>query len=513
MKSLGVPSFDRTWGKATDICLIAEGCYPHVTGGVSSWIDWLMRNLPDYSFSVVSLVSGDESRTSRYPFPPNLLHFVELDLKGPGPSQRFGRRLKVSSAQVDDFTQALWRLVQKGGIDTLADVISAMDKFPRRPTYQDLTQSEFAWDVVCGMYRRIMPEASFIDFFWAWQSLVGGLFATLTFNLPQARIYHTISTGYAGILAARAAIDTNCRTLITEHGIYTNERRIEILTADWIVDTIDNGLATDNRLMDIRDLWIKAFESYARTCYDACDTITTLYGDNQKLQLELGADRDRLKIIPNGIDVDRFGAVRPEHGNPPTMALVGRVVPIKDVKTYISAARIVRESVPGLRALVLGPVDEDPQYAEECLQMIADLDLQETVFLAGRVNVLEWLPRIHVMVLSSLSEAQPLTILEAGAAGIPCVTTNVGSCSEILHGAEDEFPRFGAGGIVTDVVSPDQIAEGVVALLRDDHLRREMGNSLRRRVRHLYSSERSRDAYARLYGDPKPHQEVVRWQA
>ena len=316
MKSLGVPSFDRTWGKATDICLIAEGCYPHVTGGVSSWIDWLMRNLPDYSFSVVSLVSGDESRTSRYPFPPNLLHFVELDLKGPGPSQRFGRRLKVSSAQVDDFTQALWRLVQKGGIDTLADVVSAMDKFPRRPTYQDLTQSEFAWDVVCGMYRRIMPEASFIDFFWAWQSLVGGLFATLTFNLPQARIYHTISTGYAGILAARAAIDTNCRTLITEHGIYTNERRIEILTADWIVDTIDNGLATDNRLMDIRDLWIKAFESYARTCYDACDTITTLYGDNQKLQLELGADRDRLKIIPNGIDVDRFGAVRPETWEP-----------------------------------------------------------------------------------------------------------------------------------------------------------------------------------------------------
>ena len=116
------------------------------------------------------------------------------------------------------------------------------------------------------------------------------------------------------------------------------------------------------------------------------------------------------------------------------------------------------------------------------------------------------------MVLSSLSEAQPLTVLEAGAAGIPCVTTNVGSCREILHGMEDENPGFGIGGIVTDVVSPDQIAEGVISLLRDDELRVQMGSNLRARVRQYYSSERSRDAYANLYG-LQNLQETSRWQA
>ena len=125
---------------------------------------------------------------------------------------------------------------------------------------------------------------------------------------------------------------------------------------------------------------------------------------------------------------------------------------------------------------------------------------------------MEWLPSIHVLVLSSLSEAQPLTVLEAGAAGIPCVTTNVGSCREILHGMENEAPSFGIGGIVTDVVAPDQIAEGVIPLLRDNELRQQMGSNLRARVREFYTSERSRDAYASLYG-LQHFQEAARWQA
>ena len=88
-----------------------------------------------------------------------------------------------------------------------------------------------------------MPHESFLHFFWAWRALFGGLVATLSFPLPPARVYHTVSTGYAGLLAARAAVETGRPALITEHGIYTNERRIEILQADWIVDTVDKGFA------------------------------------------------------------------------------------------------------------------------------------------------------------------------------------------------------------------------------------------------------------------------------
>ncbi len=511
MNPQGIASFDRTGGQEPDICLIVEGCYPHILGGVSSWVDWLMRSLPLHRFGLISLVSGNEPRSPKYEFPPNLVRFLELDLKGPVPLDR-NRNYKVSPRQSEAFANILADLVTHGGSNALSDLLSEMDKLPGYPTYQCLTKSEFAWQVVCSMYRRLMPESSFIDFYWAWQSLIGGLFAVLMFPLPPARIYHCISTGYAGMLAARAAIEKGSRAIVTEHGVYTNERRIEILTADWIADTIDNGLAIDSRRLDLRDLWIKSFESYARTCYQACDAITTLYSDNQKLQIDLGADVEKLVIIPNGIDINRFGSVQPEFGNTPTVALVGRVVPIKDVKTYIASARIVRDAIPDVRVLVLGPLDEDPEYAGECRSMIEDLDLADTVILAGRVNVMEWLPRIDVMVLSSLSEAQPLTVLEAGAAGIPCITTNVGSCREILHGVDNEDPSFGVGGIVTDVVAPDQIAEAVISLLRDKELRAQMGSNLRARVREFYSSERSRNAYANLYKLQR-FQEASTWQA
>lgn len=509
--SAGIPAFDRIPGQPTDVCLIVEGCYPHITGGVASWIDWLMRNLPQVSFSVISLVSGSEPRTSKYAFPPNLMRFAELDLKGPR-RPVFPRRFTAGAGLVEDFACALTTLLKCGGVAALEEVLSLMRRFPRHPTHQDLTASEFAWQVICSMYRRMMPEASFTDYFWTWQSLVGGLFATLLFPLPPARNFHAISTGYAGLLAARAAVEAGGRALVTEHGIYTNERRIEILTADWIADTVDNGLAVDNRRKDLRDLWIDTFESYARTCYEACEAITTLYSDNQKLQLQTGAAPDKLKVIPNGIDVSRFGALKAEPTQRPTAALVGRVVPIKDVKTYIAAAQFVRRAVPDACMLVLGPLDEDREYADECRVMIADMDLQDTVVLAGRVNVLEWLPKVQVMVLTSLSEAQPLTVLEAGAAGIPCVTTNVGACREMIEGSADEDPPFGPGGIVTDVVAPEQIASGVIRLLSDEALRRQMGANLRARVHARYTSELSRSAYARLYGTGT-EQGAAAWQA
>lgn len=508
----GVPPIERAPGLESDICLIVEGCYPHVTGGVSSWIDWLMRSLPEFTFSVVSVVSGNEPRRRRYEAPPNLLRSVELSLQGRR-ERRFLPRRPIGDDRAEELTVILSRLVRGGELGDLEELIEALDNLPRRLGHQELTQSEFAWKIICGMYRRLMPSASFIDFFWAWQSLVGGLFAVLEFPLPPARAYHCISTGYAGLLAARAAIETGRPALITEHGIYTNERRVELLMADWIVDTIDNGLAVDNRSPDIRDLWIMAFESYARVCYGACDRITTLYGDNQRLQLDLGAEQDKLQVIPNGINVDRFGAIEHEPGFPPTMALIGRVVPIKDVKTFIAAAAFASETIPGLRAYVMGPLDEDAAYAEECRQMVEELGLGDTVQFVGSVNVIEWLSRIHVVVLTSLSEAQPLVVLEAGAAGIPCVTTNVGSCREILEGRPDESPPIGDGGIVTDVVAPDQIASAVVRLLSDDRLRDEMGSNLRLRVRSYYSSERSRDAYAALYGAHKGAAGVAKWQA
>ena len=97
-------------------------------------------------------------------------------------------------------------------------------------------------------------------------------------------------------------------------------------------------------------------------------------------------------------------------------------------------------------------------------------------------------------------EAQPLVLLEAGAAGIPCVTTDVGSCREILEGRSDEVPQLGAGrGICTDLVAPEKIAQAVVELLQDEDKRLAYGDNLRKRVETYYVTELAAGAYGDLY--------------
>jgi polysaccharide biosynthesis protein PelF len=363
-----------------------------------------------------------------------------------------------------------------------------------------LFNSPVAWQLAQDMYRREMPNGSFLHYFWAWRALLGGLLSVLEFPLPRAKAYHTISTGYAGLFAARAQIESGRPAVLTEHGIYTNERRIELLMADWVADTIDKGHVLADPRVDLRDMWIRAFEAYARTCYETMGDVITLYGDNQRPQRLLGADERKLKVIANGIDLKRFVEIAPAAADVrPTIALIGRVVPIKDVKTYIEAAKLLRESVPDVRAWVLGPTDEDPEYYAECRAIVAEFGLEETVIFTGPVNIVDYLGQIHVMVLTSLSESQPLVVLEAGAAGIPFVSTDVGSCREIIEGQPGEVPHLGQGGFITHLAAADEIAQACQHLLVDHVLRQHCGEALRARVAAHYTSAKAAAAYTDLY--------------
>jgi glycosyltransferase involved in cell wall biosynthesis len=175
-------------------------------------------------------------------------------------------------------------------------------------------------------------------------------------------------------------------------------------------------------------------------------------------------------------------------------------VPIKDVKTFIEAAHLLAPRVPNLRAWVVGPTDEDQEYHRECQALVAEYKLENTVLFTGPVNIIDYLPHIHVMVLTSLSESQPLVVLEAGAAGIPFVSTDVGSCREIIEGPADESPRFGHGGVITHLAAADEIADACERLLTDAEWRHQAGAALKGRVGAHYTSQKAANAYADLYG-------------
>jgi glycosyltransferase involved in cell wall biosynthesis len=481
----------------SDVCIIVEGCYPYISGGVSAWIDWLMKSQPGTSFSVVALWPRPMTMQSRYAPPPNMIGLDHLYL------QQFGSHPTTRGkppAGIERLGVSLTRLMTGGGAAALAGVMEELANLRRKQNLAQLFNSPVAWQLVQDMYRREMPNGSFLHYFWAWRALLGGLLSVLEFPLPRAKAYHTISTGYAGLLAARAELETGRPAMLTEHGIYTNERRIELLMADWVADTIDKGHVLDDPRVDLRDMWIRTFEAYARACYETVTDVITLYGDNQRPQRLLGADESKLKVIANGIDLERFARIAPAADDArPTIALIGRVVPIKDVKTFIEAARILKTSVPGVRAWVLGPTDEDPEYHKECEALVAEFGLEDTVIFTGPVNVLDYLGQIHVMALTSLSESQPLVVLEAGAAGIPFVSTDVGSCREIIEGPASESPHLGHGGVITHLASAGEIAEAARALLLDHAYRRRAGEALRGRVAAHYTSTKAAAAYTDLY--------------
>ncbi|WPZ33490.1 GT4 family glycosyltransferase PelF [Thalassobaculum sp. OXR-137] len=482
-----------------DVCLILEGSYPYVAGGVSTWTHDLIKAQAPMTFSIVALTSDDQEREMRYELPDNVVGVVNVPLRAraDGPSGTLG-----APRLIRELTDALISMRDDTAQAGFRRAVSLIADARGRLGTRLLMNSPAAWEMITAMYREDAPESSFLEYFWTWRALFGGLFATLLCDLPRARVYHTISTGYAGLVAARAAMETGRPAVLTEHGIYTNERRIEITMAEWLYDAADSWYQIETPRWDLRQLWMAAFQAYARVCYESCTAITTLYGGNQILQRADGAPPERMRIIPNGIDVAHYSAlVRDSAPRRPTVALIGRVVPIKDIKTYIRAADVLRKTVPDVLCWIMGPADEDKEYAEECFELVRYLGLEETVVFLGRVKIAEYLGRVDVLALTSISEAQPLVILEAGAAGVPTVATDVGACREMIEGHPDEAPALGAGGEVVPLSSPNAAAAAMGRLLIDPDWWRQCSDGIRRRTERYYNKREIDRIYGDLYRD------------
>jgi glycosyltransferase involved in cell wall biosynthesis len=111
----------------------------------------------------------------------------------------------------------------------------------------------------------------------------------------------------------------------------------------------------------------------------------------------------------------------------------------------------------------------------------------------------EYLPHLDVVVLTSISEAQPLVILEGGAAGIPCVATDVGACREMIYGGPTEDPPLGPAGEVTPLSNPTGTAQAVARLLADRDYWERASRAISERVRRYYDRSALDRCYRELY--------------
>ncbi len=473
----------------TRVCLIAEGSYPYVTGGVGKWAHDLISSMPDVEFTVAALwPAPGVSGPARYPRPRNLRDVIDVHLfsgtppRGAMPAETFPR--------IDALQGALFR-----------GEAACLDGIPGRFRASKFLEDKRSWELVCRHYEALAPgDLSFQDFYWTWRSTVEPVFRILETELPECSVIHAISTGYAGLLGAAQKAFRGAPLILTEHGLYTRERAQELWDADWIPGDEYARLRRSGNFF--KDWWARLFLSLEKTAYASADAVVSLFEATRQYQVSHGAAVGRTRVIPNGIDLGLLEAV-PRHPRPDRfhVGLVGRVVPIKDVRVFIAACQILaRQAAPTpLEVSIIGPGDEDPDYAEQCREMVRLLGLSGNITFTGRVDSRTFYEVLDVVVLTSLSEGQPLVILEALACGIPVVATDVGACRELLEGSTPEDRADGAAGLLTLPADPEGTAAALLRLLREPGLRASMQAAGRRRVARRYRLEQVRESYFDLY--------------
>jgi len=404
------------------ICMLLEGCYPYVRGGVSAWTHNYIHAFHGDEF-VLWTVCTDRASAGKfkYELPENVsaVHEVFLsdaygiDKNGSHiKSVRAGRKFR-SSAEVE---AALLRLFKCENPDW-ERLFAFFGR--RRMRSADFLKSEFFFDLTAALCCGLFPHSPFADVYYSVSSMALPLVHMLTQRPPEADIYHAIATGYCGVLGALGSYRYKKPLIVSEHGIYTREREEEILRAKWAIPYL-------------KDLWIAHYYMLSRCAYDAAVHVTCLFEHAREIQIKLNCPPEKTSVIANGIIFSRFSEIAPKKADGfIDIGAVVRIAPIKDIKTMIYAFSELKYSVPNARLHILGDTD-DAAYGAECRQLVSYLKTED-VFFTGNTNVEKYFEKLDFTILTSISEGQPLAVLESMAAARPVVSTDVGSCRELIE--------------------------------------------------------------------------------
>ncbi|MCX7086994.1 MAG: GT4 family glycosyltransferase PelF [Methylococcales bacterium] len=489
-----------------DICLILEGTYPYVRGGVSSWVHQIISGLPELSFALLFI--GDKSSNYKelsYTLPSNVIKltavFLVSDEDIPNPKQCPGnpdayKTIRKLHKHFRDFNSP--------DLNTLLNDLMMHLHELHTLDFSSFLYSRESWTFITDNYDKFSSDASFLDYFWTIRAMHGPLFALIASlsTAPKARMYHSISTGYAGLYGVMLQTLYQRPYMLTEHGIYTKKRKIDLAQIDWINELDDvYGTSLDKDFSYLRQLWIRFFETIGRLTYQTAKPILAITEGNRQRQILDGAVANNVTVVPNGVDIKRFYALRERPPiPPPIIGFIGRVVPIKDVKTFIRAMRNICSQLPLAEAWIVGGEEEDPKYAQECRDLVSSLNLEDNIIYKGFCNINEVMADIGVIVLSSISEGLPLVILEAYASGLPVIATDVGACRELIEGGSPEDKAIGLSGAVVPIAAPKALAaDEIVALLGNPQKWQSTREAAMRRVDTYFDQDFLYDNYRRLY--------------
>lgn len=474
------------------VALITEGTYPYVHGGVSVWCDRLIRRLPDVAFRLYALTATD-NREAAWALPRNVVSLQGVSLESinerafdrvrVGPRSRFLEAFDHFVSQLllqpdhDDpgFTEGLRALHDTArGFPIDAGVCSA--------AAFDLIRSRWQARDVGDRLDRLGPPSLF-DVLEVSSSLARFLKPLQV--VPDGDVAHTTANGLGALVALSGAWERHMPILLTEHGVYLRERYLE-RPSDPVPERV-------------QAFQLAFFRRLNAAMLRAADLVAPVSDFNRRWELSAGGDRRRIRTIHNGVDPDLFP---PQIGEPevPTITWVGRVDPLKDLKTLVDAFALVRTAVPAARLRLFGSMSAaNRRYHGECLARIARHGLNGSVTFEGHIDQVSAAHEAgHVVVLSSISEGFPFTVIEAMMSGRATVSTDVGGVQEAVADC----------GILVPPRDPESLARALILVLTDRDLRHRLGRAARERALAMFTLDRMAASYREAYRAAIAHESM-----
>lgn len=465
------------------ILMTTEGTYPHAMGGVSSWCDLLIGGLPEFDWQILPIMAGDRSHAAIFELPPHAAVVGEIELW----SEQLPRRrwmVRADHRARESLPANLVRSLMgwEGSYDSLLDALVWCRRRPH--AVRRAFRGAGAWEAFLGALEDVLaeshpdagppPQLDAVEAARLYQTLYW-IARAAGVPTPQTDLLHVTAAGWAVIPALVHKQLFGTDLLLTEHGVYVREAYL--------------AAARSPSSQGERFLSSRLARGLSRAAYTAADFVAPVTEANAAWERGLGVDPDKIRVIQNGIEAPTSYTDPP--GNLKVVS-VGRIDPLKDVQTMLRVAVEVSRRVPGVSFEYWGPPTKGQEaYARACEELARRLGAEECFTFMGSTRDPHGVVRnADVVLMTSISEGLPMSILEAMAQARPVVATAVGGVPEVLRGC----------GIVPPPGDVHAIATGVATLLGNPKLAAHLGRRGFARVHRIYTQKACLDGYRDLLG-------------
>jgi len=471
------------------VLMTTEGTYPYSAGGVSTWCDALLRNTPDVKWTLLPLMMNPHIEQKFDP-PHNVRKILNVPLWGieePAEfngdipfAQLYDRKRRTSEQTIEleflPLFRELLRIICSDPSDsaTLGRVFVQLEDYFRAHDYNETFKSRCVWRTFKEEVERYTEGSSIFDLTeclrWLYHFLV-----VLNVRVPKTSVTHSTAAAFCGIPCMTARVRHGTPMILTEHGVYLREQYL--------------FLSRFRRLFFCKQFLLNLITAVVRANYHFADVVAPVCHYNTRWEIAHATPQQKIRVIYNGVDPELFAPSSRVHGSDPHIVATARIDPLKDIETLLRVAARLKSTHPRAKFTVFGAVADEPYY-RRCLTLRKRLGVEDTVNLGSATNdVVSAYHDADVVLLTSISEAFPYSVIEAMSCEKAIVASDVGGVGEALEGC----------GVLVKPRNDEQFAAEIGNLLDNPPLRLRLGAKARARVMDEFRLDHTIGKYLDLY--------------